>query len=359
MNKTIILLGLCAIIFTSSCTQHEEEHAEAIQYLVTSPLLKDTSIIKEYVCQIQSARHIELRNQERGYLQRIYVDEGQRVRKGQILFQIMPNLYNAEKQKAQAEANYTAIELKNTKGLADANIVSSTELALARAKMEKAKAEVNLANVHVQFTTIRAPFSGIINKLNMKLGSLVDEGELLTSLSDNSELWVYFNVPEAEYLDFKMSQNAGEKIPVNLRMANNKMFNQSGTVTAIEADFNNETGNIAFRATFLNPEGLLRNGETGNIQRIAPLTAAIIIPQKATYEVLDNKYVFIVDKNNVVHSKKITVLADMEDIYVVSGLKTTDKILLEGLRKVRDKDKIEYKYQKPETVLGHLKNFSE
>src|SRR6185295_13704838 len=225
------------------------------KYSATSPLKKDTLITREYVCQIRSILHIELRALERGYLQEIFVDEGQFVKKGQLMFKIMPILYQAELQKAQAEANFAEIEYQNTKSLADGNVVSANELALAKAKFDKAKAELSLARVHLGFTQIKAPFDGIMDHFHVRLGSLVDEGDLLTTLSDNSQMWVYFNVPEAEYLNYKANQKSDSVMRVKLQMANHEIFDYSGVVKTIEADFNNETGNIAFRATFPNPHG--------------------------------------------------------------------------------------------------------
>jgi membrane fusion protein (multidrug efflux system) len=297
---------------------------------------------------------------ERGYLDKIYVDEGQFLKKGQLMFRIMPNLYQAELQKAQAEADFAQIEYQNTKALADSNIVAPNELAMSKAKFNKAKAERALAQVHLGFTEIRAPFDGIMDHFRVRLGSLVDEGDLLTTLSDNSKMWVYYNVPEAEYLDYKTKIKKDSTMKVTLIMANNKLFDHPGVVETIEADFNNETGNIAFRATFPNPDRLLRHGETGTIQMKVPLGNALIIPQKATFEVLEKKYVYVVDKDNTVRSREITIAAEMPHIFVVqSGLAPTDKILLEGLRQVRENQKIHYKFEKPDYVVSNLNLYAE
>jgi membrane fusion protein (multidrug efflux system) len=365
MKKIIMLLGLCALLSHTSCQPEKaeaegKEKDEEIKFLVTSPLQKDTLITRDYVCQIRSISHIELRAMERGYLEKIFVDEGQHVKKGQLMFQIMPMLYKAELQKAQAEADFAEIEYKNTKQLADSNVVAPNELAMAKAKLDKAKAELALAQVHLQFTQVRAPFDGIMDHFQVRLGSLVEEGDLLTTLSDNSKMWVYYNVPEAEYLDYKAKVKKDSTMKVNLVMANNKMFDYPGVVETIEADFNNETGNIAFRATFSNLNGLLRHGETGNIQMQVPLSNALIIPQKATYEVLDKKYVYVVDKDNALRSKEITIAAEMPHIYAVqAGLAKDDKILLEGLRLVRENEKIHFKFVRPDSVISHLDLYAE
>lgn len=360
MRKLLVFISLSTLLFQTSCKHKEAEAEEETKFLVTSPLKTDTVIKRDYVCQIRSIQHIELRALEKGYLENIYVDEGQFVKKGQLMFKIMPLIYNAELQKAQAEANFAEIEYQNTKQLSDKNVVSPNELALAKAKLDKANAELALAQTHLQFTEIKAPFDGIMDHFQVRLGSLVDEGDLLTTLSDNSKMWVYFNVPEAEYLNYKSHVKKDSMMKVNLLMANNQLFNHPGVVETIEADFDNETGNIDFRATFPNPEALLRHGETGNIEMGVPYKNALIIPQKATFEVLEKKYVFVVQKDNTVKQKEITVAAEVPDLYIVQdGLKADERILLEGIRKVKDGDKITYTYEDPRSVLPKLKVYVE
>ncbi len=348
------------LIILTSCDAKKEKKEEHTAFLVTNPIKKDTSITKDYVSQIHSFRHIEIRALEKGYLQKISVDEGQHVKKGQAMFQIMPNIYQAELEKAKAESQAAKIELQNTQLLADGNVVSQNELALANANYQKANAEVALAQTHLGFTKITAPFDGIMDHLEAREGSLLDEGELLTTLSDNSKMWVYFNVPEAEYLDYITSADKDSKKEVALLMANNKRFNQNGIVETIEGEFNSETGNIAFRATFPNPDGILRHGETGSVLMTVPFKDVIIIPQKATFEVLDKTYVFIVDKDNIVRQKEITIGAELPHLFVVSkGLSENDTVLLEGIRMVKNNEKIHTKFLKPNKVLAELDLYAE
>lgn len=360
MRIYLSVITVFAALTTISCGNKHHNTTEETKFIVTSPLKKDTAIIRNYVCQIRSIQHIELRALEKGYLQNIYVDEGQFVKKGQLMFQIMPAVYTAELQKAEAEAKFAEIEYQNTKQLSDKKVVSPNELALAKAKFDKANAEYLLAKTRLQFTKITAPFDGIMDHFEVRLGSFVDEGDLLTTLSDNSQMWVYFNVPEVEYLNYKTNVTSENLQQVNLMMANNQRFEHSGVVKTIEADFNNETGNIAFRATFPNPKGLLRHGETGNIEMPVPVKNAIIIPQKATYEILEKRYVFVVDKDNTVHSREITIAGEMPDLYIIKdGLSANEKILLEGIRKVKENDKITFTYEKPEDVLPKLSVYVE
>ncbi|WP_100074953.1 efflux RND transporter periplasmic adaptor subunit [Chryseobacterium camelliae] len=359
VKKSLMYVNLCLIFWCVSCQSEKKEKAEAATFNVTSPLVKDTLIDKEYVAQIRSINHIELRAQEKGYIQSIYVDEGQAVKKGQLLFKIMPNLYESDVNRAKAEAKYAEIEYQNTKNLPDKNIVAPQEMAMAKARYDKARAELASTDTHLKFTEIRAPFSGIVGKLHVRKGSLVDDGELITELSDNSKMWVYFNVPEAEYLD-QMADRKNEPLHVRLKMANGKEFSQQGVVETIESDFDNETGNIAYRATFLNPNGLLRYGETGNILITAPYPHAVMIPQKATFEELEKKYVYVITKDNKVKAREIKVAAELPHIYVVaSGLGKDDRILLDGLRLVQENQKISSRYQKPEKVMSNLDLYAE
>ncbi|GAB4092121.1 efflux RND transporter periplasmic adaptor subunit [Flaviaesturariibacter terrae] len=354
MNRIATLLG-CGFLLCAACTPAKEKKEEAGNYAATTALRADTSLLKEYVAQVRSVRNIEIRAQEKGYLQDIYVDEGQTVRAGQLLFRIMPKLYEAEYLKATAEAREAEIEYLNARTLADKNVVSKNELALAQARLDKANAEKSLAHLHLSFTEIRAPFDGTINRLPLKLGSLVDEGALLTSLSDNSQVFAYFNVSEPEYLDYRSHGSSSAK-DVRLLLANNEPLPYGGKVETVESEFDNETGNIAFRARFPNPGGVLRNGETGKVRMTVPLRNALLIPQKATYELQDKTYVFVVDGSGVVHSRNIKVAGSLPDVYVVeSGLDAQDHILLEGVQKVHDDDKVETRMIDPRTVLAQLR----
>jgi membrane fusion protein (multidrug efflux system) len=209
-----------------------------------------------------------------------------------------------------------------------------------------------------------APFDGIVDRQRTQLGSLIEEGDALTTLSDNSLMWVYFNVPERQYLQYKaeLDKDDGntEHLQIELKLANGQIFSQHGKIGAIEADFNNTTGNISFRADFPNPTGLLRNGQTGTILIHTTLSNTVVIPQRATFEILAKRYAYVVDDDNVVHQRDVTIQAAQDDVFVIDqGLGENDKIILEGLRQVRDGDKIEYKFRDPDEVLGKLKYHAE
>lgn len=342
--------------------EHSEHHDHKI--VVTAPLKKNIVSTQQYVCQIHSCKHIEIRALEGGYLQEVGVKEGQAVKKGVLMFQIVPTLYQAKLDTEMAEAAKIQIELDNAEMLKKKGIVSPQEIALKKAELAKAKAKVDLAQAELNFTHITAPFDGIVDRQRNQVGSLIEEGDVLTTFSDNSRMWVYFNVPESRYLEYKaqLDQDGGktDHLKIELKLANGQIFPQPGEFGAIEADFNNTTGNIAFRADFSNPDGLLRNGQTGTILIHRTLTDVLVIPQRATYEVLAKRYVYVVDGENVVHQRDITVQSEQDDIFVIAeGLKEGEKIILEGIRQVRDGDHIEFEFRAPADVLGQLKYHAE
>ena len=226
-------------------------------------------------------------------------------------------------------------------------MVSQNEVALLEAKLAKAQAKAKLAEAELNFTNVKAPFDGIVDRLHEQQGSLIKEGDILTTLSDNSVMWVYFNVPEARYLEYMADLDQDkEDLQIELVLANGSKFPQPGKIGAIEADFNNETGNIPFRADFPNPDRLLRHGQTGTVLIHRTLKDAIVIPQRATFEILDKRYVYVVGEDNVVHQREIVVQNELDDIFVIkSGLDVNDKIVLEGVRQVRDGEKVEYEFR--------------
>ena len=374
MNITRITISFLAWLCLAplACEHHAAEHHEVDHEVVlTSPLQKDVVATQQYVCQIHSRRHIELRALERGYLEEIEVEEGQAVKAGQLLFRIVPVIYKAKLDADKAELSRAEIELRNTKKLFERNVVSDQELALAKAERDKAKAKVDLAAAELGFTEIKAPFDGIIDRQYEQQGSLMEEGDMLTTVSDNSVMWVYFNVPEADYLEFaalpgatdpdKPQQLTLAHAEIELQLANGAVFGHSaGNSVTVESDFDNETGNILFRADFPNPDRLLRHGQTGTLLIHETLEGALVIPQRATFEILDQRYVYVVGDDGAVHQRPITIAHETDDIFVVgSGLEVTDKIVFEGVRLVHEGETPKSTFRDPTEVLANMKLHAE
>lgn len=362
-STRVIVLMLISLCVPACNTHHEVQHHEAQKAVATSPREQPVTLTEQYVCQIHSQRHIEIRAIESGYLEAIPVKEGQLVKKDDPLFKVVPILYQSKLDAELAEAKLAEIEFKNTKKLFEypKPVVSAQEVALAQAKLDKANAKAKLALAELNFATVKAPFDGIVDRLQHQQGSLVQDGDILTTMSDNSLMWVYFNVPEARYLEYMATSEEERKaLKVELVLANGKTFVHAGKIGAIEADFNNETGNIPFRADYPNPERVLRHGQTGTVLLSRVQKNALVIPQRATYEILDKRYVYVIDQDNVAHQREIAISNELEDIFVISkGLEVKDKIVLEGIRQVRDGDKVEAEFHAPEKVLAHLKYLAE
>ena len=336
-------------------------HAEHHKVVVTSPVARDVIITHEYVCQLHSKQHIDICALEDGYLEAIPIKEGQSVKTGDLLFKVVPTLYKAKLDAELAERNLAKLELNYTKTLAAKKGVSQNEVFLYEAKLAKAQAKVDLAQAEFDFAAVKAPFDGIVDRLNAQKGRLVKEGDMLTTLSDNSVMWVYFNVTEKRYLEYMADTGPNKQSPdVELVLANHKKFPHIGKIGAIEANFNNETGNISYRADFANPEGLLRHGQTGTVLIHKTLKDAVVIPQRATFENLAKRYVFVVDKNDEVHQREIVVEHEQDDIFVTGrGLDVGDRIVLEGTREVRDGEKVEFEFRDPKVVMADQKNRAE
>jgi membrane fusion protein (multidrug efflux system) len=362
-----VLLALISLSLPA-CNK-EEEHQEAHKVVPTYPQSQAVTLTQQYVCQIHSQRHINVRALEMGYLEAITVKEGQRVKEGDLLFKVIPILYQKKAEAENAEAKLAELEYRYTKQLFKDNVVSKQEVMLLEAKMMRAQAEAQLATAKLNFATVKAPFDGIIDRLHHQQGSLVQEGEILTTMSDNSLMWVYFNVPEARYLEYMSNLKQNQDLQIELLLANGNKFDQPGKMVwdgtswkagAIEADFNNQTGNISFRADFANPDRLLRHGQTGTVLISRVQNDAVVIPQRATFEVLAKRYVYVVDDDNVAHQREIAIENELEDVLVIkSGVGVDDKIVLEGIRQVRDGDTVEYEDRQPEQLVANQKHHAE
>ena len=359
--------------------QKQEQHHEEHKILVTSPIVKDVVSTQPYVCQIHSRRHIEVCALEGGYLEEILVKEGQSMKQGETMFTILATLYRAKLDAEKAEVQLAQIEYTNTEKLFQQKVVAQPEVQLAQAKLSKAQARMELAEAELNFATVKAPFDGIIDHQNHQQGSLIKEGDVLTTLSDNDVMWAYFNVPEARYLEYQVSKDKDD-LKIELMLANGSKFPQVGKIGAIEADFNNETGNIAFRADFSNPDRLLRHGQTGTVV-VSRVQNAIVIPQRAKFEILAKTYVYVIEDidatkdggkhdakdggkshemHGVVRQREIVIQSELDDIYLIKdGIDVNDRIILEGIPQVRDGDKVVYEFVSPDEALSKLKYHAE
>jgi membrane fusion protein (multidrug efflux system) len=276
------------------------------------------------------------------------VDEGQPVGAGQLLFTVDVTNLKQEDQiaraaiaRARADLESAQLELRGTELLFNKRVVSETELDLAKAKALSARAAVEQARatraaINLEYAKISAPFAGVINRIPYRMGSPVDDGKVLTTLTDAEEIYAYFRLSEAEYLTYAAP---GAEFPkqVWLRLADGSSYPSPGVVDALETEFNRDTGSIAMRARFSNPDGILKQGSTGTVIVKEQLQAALTVPQKSTFEVQEQLYVYVVDPSNTARARRIVPRLRLADSFVVaSGLDKSDRFVLEGVQKLKD-----------------------
>lgn len=348
---------IVAIVTMAACQSQKPEQTEVAPpkvLPVTNVLVKDTNLFREYVADIQAVQNVELRARVQGFLERIYVDEGQEVRKGQILFKINDEEYRAELAKATAnlesaiaEAKASELEVDRLKVMVEKGVISETELSVAEAKLKAVNAKIEQARwaksnaeLRLSYTSVRSPFNGIIDRIPFKVGSLIDHGTLLTTVSDISEVFVYFNVSEGEYLEYvkaTVEESNGRNRLVTLMLADGTLYPHEGSVETMGGEFQASTGSISFRARFPNPNSILKHGATGKIRLSNTVNDAIMIPQRAAFEIQDKNFVFVVDSTNQVRMRHFVPKTRFSHYYIVeSGLKSGEKIVFEGIQEIRD-----------------------
>lgn len=344
----------CAVLLPAiSCSEKKTAsgHETSKSYPVTSGMVMDVPHGQEYVASIQNSNFIELRARVNGHLETIPVDEGQRVTKGQVLFTISSHEYqeelkraNAKLKSAMAEAKMAEIDLRNNELLLEKKIIARSEWEMAQARLDSAMARVDEARTTVSdaerkltYAEVRAPFDGIINRIRSKTGSLIAEGDLLTSISNDGDVYAYFNVSEREYLELAKRSDLGEKGSVVLELANGEIHPHQGRIETWESVISKSTGNIAFRASFPNPEHLLKHGSSGKVILRSELKNALVIPQKCTFEVQHKTCVFALAADNSIELRSIGTKLRLQNHYVIdSGLKPSDRIIFEGIQVVKE-----------------------
>lgn len=355
----VIAAGLAIYGFTSGNKEQAATPA-APSVPVMTINTGEAATYQEYPVAVEGRVNVEIRPQVDGYLDKVYVDEGAFVRKGQPLFKINDNRYRELLNNAQGTANAAEAAVINAKleveklaPLVEGKVVSEYQLKSAKASLriaeanrKQAQAAVASARISLEYTNITAPVDGYITRLPKKQGSLVSaaDPQPLTLLSDISEVHAYFSIGEADFIAFREKHAGGtlnEKIsnlpPVTLVLANNSEYEQKGKVDMVDGQFDRTTGAITLRASFPNSKGLLRSGNTGRVRLGVSHDNAVLVPQSATVEVQDKIFVYAVDKDNKVGRVPITILGKSGTDYLVKeGIKAGDKIVFKGFETLQD-----------------------
>lgn len=361
MNKKALTLTALAVavgLSLGSCSKQQNQQGAAqvapeVAVMTVEP--SSASFESSYPATIKGKTDIAIRPQVSGFITKVHVDEGQRVHKGQVLFTIDQVQFQAAVDQAQANVNSARsavstaqITEQNKRHLLDKNIISETEwqmaanqLAQAKAALAQAEAGLVQARKNLAYTTVTAPSDGVVGNIPNREGSLASpsSAQPLTTLSDNSEVYAYFSLTEKELLDLTQGgtttiESGIAAIPeVELELANGTRYPYKGKVATVSGVIDANTGAATVRALFDNPSMMLRSGSTGQI--IVPHTSdsAIVIPQRATFEVQDLRYVYKLDDNNMAVSTPIKVdpYSDGKTFVVTDGLKPGDRIVTEGV----------------------------
>lgn len=354
MALPLLLLYACT---SGSASDNTNKQGAVKNYPVVPVIEKDTSLHLQYVADIQARKNVEIHARVTGILENIHVDEGEMVRKGQLLFSINDDELQIELSKkmaalniARADAHVAEVEVQRVKALVDKKIVSSTELDLAeaklnalKAKIEEARSEKAAVQKRITYTKVHSPFDGVIDRLPLKTGSLLSEGSLLTTISDIHTVLAYFNLSENEYL--QLVRNNGDdslsKNSVSLVLADGTIYPHKGVIDASESEINEGTGSIAFRADFPNPNKVLRHGASATVIISKPPAKLLMVPQKAVLEIQDKNYVYIVGNDNVARMKNFEPAQRVNGYYIIrEGLSSGDRIIYEGIQSIRNGEKI-------------------
>lgn len=361
--KKIALWVLTAVVLTS-CGSKSKQMGEASNDFAVETVQATTADLKtSYPATIKGMQDIEIRPKVSGYLVKLLVDEGSTVRKGQPLFLIDSEQYRAAVKAAQAQvkvckANIATQKLtvENKRMLFKQNIISSYDLQMAEntltsyeAQLTAAQAQLQSARDNLSWCTVTSPADGVVGSIPYRVGSLVSaqSAEALTTVSNISKMYVYFSMTEKQLL--ALTREAGginaaiKKMPaVSLVLSDGSTYSQSGTISTVSGVIDSSTGSVQMRATFDNAQHVLRSGGTGSILVPTHSNDAIMVPQSATFDVQDKKFVYVVNNDKSVATREITVLPqnDGQTYVVASGLRSGERIVVDGVNQLKNGQKI-------------------
>lgn len=333
------------------------------EYTVMTVNSSSSDQTTSYPATIRGTQDIEIRPQVSGFIVKLCVDEGATVRKNQPLFEIDPTQYKAAYNQAKAavemaQANVSTLELteKNKKDLYDKAIISSFEyqtavnqLASARATLAQSKASMVSAKQNLDFCTVKSPSNGVVGTFPYRIGSLVSPSisSPMTTVSEIGDVYVYFSMTEKELLQLTKAggtlKEQLDKMPaVQLQLADGTMLDEKGKIDAVSGVIDQSTGSVSMRAIFPNDKKILRSGGAGNVIFPYTMDGIIMIPQSATVEIQDKKFVYVLQSDNTIKNTEIQIspLSDGQTYLVTKGLKGGDKIVIEGVQSLRDGQEI-------------------
>ncbi|GGI28339.1 hemolysin D [Pedobacter mendelii] len=349
-------------------------------YPVFTVNAQTTELNSDYPATIEGIQNIDIRPKVDGFIQKILIDEGAVVKKGQLLFTIMAPQYEQEVRtaraaisSAEADVNSAQLQVNKTKPLVEKDIISKYDLDAAqltlqsrKAALAQAKASLANAQVNLSYTSITSPVDGVVGSIPFRNGSLVSSSstEPLTTVSNTSKVYAYFSLNEKQLLDFSstykgntLAQQMKNIPPVSLVLADGTVYAQNGKIESINGQINTATGSASLRATFPNPISLLKSGASASVRIPQKVENAILIPQKSTIDLQGKKFVYVLGDSAKIISTEIQIMDLAKDkFYVVTkGLKVGDKIVLEGFQSLKDGVKIKPEEKSADSVYADIK----
>ncbi|ADV42591.1 efflux RND transporter periplasmic adaptor subunit [Bacteroides helcogenes] len=357
--KSRLGLSVCCLVLLSSCGQGDKNMGKAPEFAVIETKTTTANLTNSYPATIKGKQDVEIRPMVSGFITKLHVDEGASVRKGQILFSIDPVQYQATVnsakaavETAKAAVNTQELTVNNKRELNKKNIISDYDLQMAenqlsQAKAQLAQAQAQLVNAknNLSYTSVTSPSDGVIGTIPYRVGSLVSPSVAnpLTTVADISEMYAYFSMTERQLLaQIREGGSIKEilaKMPdVQLQLIDGTMYADSGRVETISGVIDPKTGSVTMRALFPNKHNVLRSGSTGKVVFPNPMQNVIMIPQSATTEIQDKKFVFVLQPDNTLKNVEVKIfnLNDGKYYYVTDGLKAGDKIVIEGVQNLKD-----------------------
>ena len=351
-NKLYTILGLSLFLVIVSCGSKQENAAAAQQ---APPLLpfpvsqvehKTVTGYIDYPATIEGRVNSDVRAKTSGYIEKVYVDEGQKVKKGQVLFKLETQALNQDAVAAKARVNVAQVEVDKLIPLVEKNIISPVQLETAKANLAQAKASYSGVSANIGYATIKSPIDGYVGAINFREGALISPNDAtpLTTVSEIDQVYAFFSFNEAQYIDHLQNSEGKSKAEriknspdLSLVLANGKIYSEKGRIQTSTGQVNQSTGTIKIRAAFNNPNEILTNGNSGKIRFPIEYKDAIVVPQSATFEQQGNIMIFKLGVDNKVETSIVKIKGTVGNLYVVdSGVDDNDKIIVSGVGKLRN-----------------------
>ena len=348
-----LLVGVIVVnaLLLGSCTENKGRDIQKIpeKYQVETVSRANVTVYTQYPVQIQSEHDVEIYPRASGYIRKIFVKEGDNITKGSPILQIDTAEYYQTVNVTRAAYDNTLLEVTKLKPLVEKNIISPLQLQTAESNAQAALAAYENAKIQLDYTLVKSPVSGVVGRISLREGSLLSAGIAtpITTVASTGDVFAYFSFDEKLLLQLAdssrttLKQLVAKLPPVELRLANGQIYEHKGKIELGSSLIDPVTGSLQMKGIFPNPDAVLHSGSTGALRIPSIYENAIVIPQKATYDIQDRKMVFTVDADNIVHATVIKELNNTGDSFIIDwGLKEGDRIVLDGIGKVKDGERI-------------------